>query len=95
LSLLAQVAVVEGEHLVGAGQGGGAVGDHQERRLLVSELRQLSPEFGRWRDGHDVRENRTRLRRFRHPELGEQVMRLIVVRAPEFEPWIVVFHLPA
>lgn len=64
-------------------------------QAMVSELRQLSPEFGRWWDGHDVREHRSRLRRFRHPELGEQVMRLIVVRAPEFEPWIVVFHLPA
>jgi transcriptional regulator with XRE-family HTH domain len=62
---------------------------------MVAELRGRSPEFGRWWDSHDVREHRSRLRRFRHPELGEQVMRLIVVRAPEFEPWIVVFHLPA
>jgi transcriptional regulator with XRE-family HTH domain len=70
--------------------------DYDASRLqaLVSELRQRSPEFGRWWDSHDVREQRSRLRRFRHPELGEQVMRLIVVRAPEFEPWFVAFHLP-
>jgi transcriptional regulator with XRE-family HTH domain len=67
-----------------------------DRRLqaMVGELRELSPEFGPWWDSHDVREHRSRLRRFRHPELGEQVMRLIVVQAPEFEPWIVAFHLP-
>jgi transcriptional regulator with XRE-family HTH domain len=63
-------------------------------RAMNSELRQHSPEFARWWDDHDVSENRSRLRRFRHPELGEQVMRLVVVRAPEFEPWIVAFHLP-
>jgi transcriptional regulator with XRE-family HTH domain len=69
-------------------------GDHR-LQAMVDELRERSPEFGRWWDSHDVREHRSRLRRFRHPELGEQVMRLIVVRAPEFEPWIVVFHFPA
>jgi transcriptional regulator with XRE-family HTH domain len=67
-----------------------------DRRLqaMVAELRETSPEFGPWWDRHDVSEHRSRLRRFRHPELGEQTMRLIVVRAPEFEPWIVAFHLP-
>lgn len=64
-------------------------------QALVEELKQLSPEFARWWDEHDVSENRSRLRRFRHPELGEQVMRLTVVRAAEFEPWIVVLNLPA
>jgi transcriptional regulator with XRE-family HTH domain len=74
-----------------------AAGRDGDARLqaMVTELRERSPEFGRWWDSHDVREHRSRLRRFRHPELGEQVMRLIVVRAPEFEPWIVAFHLPA
>jgi transcriptional regulator with XRE-family HTH domain len=63
-------------------------------QAMVGELRERSPEFGPWWDDHDVREHRSRLRRFRHPELGEQVMRLIVVQAPEFAPWIVAFHLP-
>jgi len=30
-----------------------------------------SPPHGRWWDSHDVREKRSRLRRFRHPEHGE------------------------
>jgi transcriptional regulator with XRE-family HTH domain len=71
------------------------VGGDRRLHAIVSELRQRSPEFGRWWDGHEVSELRSRLRRFRHPELGELAMRLIVVRAPEFEPWIVAFHLPA
>jgi transcriptional regulator with XRE-family HTH domain len=71
------------------------LGDDPRLQAMVAELRERSPEFGGWWDSHDVREHRSRLRRFRHPELGEQVMRLIVVRAPEFEPWIVAFHLPA
>jgi hypothetical protein len=63
-------------------------------RALVEELKQLSPEFGRWWEEHDVSENRSRLRRFRLPDGGVRVMRLIAVRAAEFEPWIVVLHLP-
>jgi hypothetical protein len=70
------------------------VHDNSRLQALVSELRQRSPEFGPWWDGHDVSEQRSRLRWFRHPEGGEQVMRLIVVRAPEFEPWFVAFHIP-
>jgi transcriptional regulator with XRE-family HTH domain len=70
------------------------IDDDSRLQALVSELRQRSPDFGPWWDGHDVSEHRSRLRRFRHPELGEQVMRLIVVQAPEFEPRIVVFHIP-
>jgi transcriptional regulator with XRE-family HTH domain len=63
-------------------------------QALVEEFKQSSPEFGRWWDSHDVREQRSRQRRFRHPEHGEQTMRLIVVRAPEFVPCFVAFHLP-
>jgi transcriptional regulator with XRE-family HTH domain len=69
---------------------------HNSERLqaLVEEFRQSSPKFGPWWDSHDVRENRSRLRRFRLPEGGVQTMRLIVVRAPEFESHIVAFHVP-
>jgi transcriptional regulator with XRE-family HTH domain len=63
-------------------------------QALVEEFSQCSPEFARWWDSHEVRENRSRLRRFRLPQLGERYMRLIVVRAPEFVPFIVAFHLP-
>lgn len=63
-------------------------------RALVDELRASSPDFDRWWDEHDVQEHRSRLRRFRHPEHGELSLRLVVVRAPEFAPCLVVFHLP-
>lgn len=61
---------------------------------LIEELRQSSAEFGRWWDAHDVVEHRSRLRRFRHPQHGAHSLRLVVVRAPEFAPCQVVFHLP-
>lgn len=63
-------------------------------RALVDELRQSSPDFDRWWGEHDVQEHRSRLRRFRHPQHGAQSLRLVVVRAPEFAPCLVVFHLP-
>jgi transcriptional regulator with XRE-family HTH domain len=67
-----------------------------DRRLqaLLEEFRRVSPEFGDWWDGHEVRENRSRLRRFCHPQHGEQTLRLIVVRAPDFAPCLVAFHVP-
>lgn len=62
-------------------------------RLL--EMKQLSPQFAKWWDSHDVREHRTRLRRFRLADGTEQVLRLIVMQSPEFAPSVVVFHVPA
>lgn len=64
-------------------------------RALVAELKQSSPQFHRWWDDHNVQEHRSRLRRFRHPQLGEHSLRLIVVRAPDFAPCLVAFHVPA
>jgi hypothetical protein len=61
---------------------------------LISELTRSSPQFKRWWEEHDIREHRSRLRRFRHPEHGEQTLRLIVVRAPDFAPCAVAFHVP-
>ena len=61
---------------------------------LVEEFKQLSPEFGRWWEGREVQEHRSRIRRFRHPQLGEVTMRLIVVQAADFFPCVVVFHVP-
>ncbi|HEV2780640.1 MAG TPA: helix-turn-helix transcriptional regulator [Actinophytocola sp.] len=70
--------------------------EHTERlRRLVAEFTALSPAFARWWDEHDVRERRTRTRRFRHPELGDLTMRLIVVQAADFAPSVVVFHAPS
>jgi transcriptional regulator with XRE-family HTH domain len=68
-------------------------GDSRLEQLLA-EFRQLSPEFERWWDAHDVREHRSRVRHLLHPKLGAQPMRLIVVQAPDFAPCVVVFHVP-
>jgi len=72
-----------------------ALGPEDERlRRQVAEFRDLSPEFGRWWDGHDVRQTRSRLRRLRHPTLGEQLMRVVSVQAADFAPCMAIFHLP-
>jgi transcriptional regulator with XRE-family HTH domain len=69
--------------------------EHDERlRKLVADFKGLSPDFDRWWDGYDVRELRSRTRRFQHPRLGEQTLRLIVVQAADFAPYLVVFHAP-
>jgi transcriptional regulator with XRE-family HTH domain len=69
-------------------------GDSGRLGELIDEFKQLSPDFGRWWDGYDVQEHRSRTRRFHHPRLGDQIMRLIVVQAPDFAPCVVVFHVP-
>lgn len=61
---------------------------------LITEFKTDSPEFNRWWDGHDVREHRSRLRRFQHPQYGDRTLRLIVVQAQDFAPCIVIFHVP-
>jgi transcriptional regulator with XRE-family HTH domain len=63
-------------------------------RALVEELKRRSPEFAGWWHEHHVLGHGSRLRRFRHPQHGEQTMRLLIMRAPDFAPSIVVFHLP-
>lgn len=70
---------------------------HGDGRLdkLVAEFKELSPEFIRWWDAHDVQEHRSRLRLFNDPRLGRVPMRLIIVQAPDFSPCVVVFHVPA
>lgn len=69
----------------------------EDRRLqqLIDRFRDLSKDFTCWWDDHDVREHRVRTRRFRHPRLGLQSLRLLVLEAPEFSPSVVVFHLPS
>jgi transcriptional regulator with XRE-family HTH domain len=67
-----------------------------DRRLqaLVEELKRSSPEFEGWWHEHHVLGHHSRQRRFHHPQLGEQTLRLLVVRALDFAPAIVVFHVP-
>jgi transcriptional regulator with XRE-family HTH domain len=60
----------------------------------VGEISRLSSEFVDWWDEHNVQENRTRVRGFRHPTLGIQTLRIIPVQAPEFTGSGIVFHVP-
>ncbi|HEU5158526.1 MAG TPA: helix-turn-helix transcriptional regulator [Streptosporangiaceae bacterium] len=64
-------------------------------RRRIAEFTELSPDFVRWWNDRDVQEHRAKVRRFRHPQLGEQVMRIVPVYTPESAPSIIVFHLPA
>lgn len=61
---------------------------------MVTEFKQLSPDFRRWWETRDVQEHRSRIRRFLHPQMGALSMRLIVVQAADFYPCVVVFHVP-
>jgi hypothetical protein len=67
-----------------------------DRRLqdMIAEFRSMSEVFARCWDEHEVKEHRSRCREFRHPRLGLQRMRAIVVESPEFTPSFVVFHVP-
>lgn len=75
---------------------GTAVWGRDERvEAMAADLSSVSPEFEEaWRN-LQVSEHRSRIRLLRHPELGTAGFRLVVVRAPEFEATIVVFHVPA
>lgn len=61
---------------------------------LVAEFSTISPHFERWWNDHDVREHRSRLRRFRHPKMGVQVLRMVVISGPEFAPAGAIVHVP-
>jgi transcriptional regulator with XRE-family HTH domain len=63
-------------------------------RSRIAEISRLSPEFVNWWDEHNVQEHRTRLRRFRHPSLGVQTLRMVPVQAAEFPGTDIVFHVP-
>ena len=75
---------------------GTAVWGRDERvEAMAAELSSASPEFEEAWGNLQVSEHRSRIRLLRHPELGTAGFRLVVVRAPEFDATIVVFHLPA
>lgn len=86
----------EAHDIVARWRAAAVVRGHDERMdKLVAEFRQLSPDFDRWWNAYDVQEHRSRTRHFRHPRLGDQRLRLIIVQAPDFAPCVVVFHVPA
>jgi transcriptional regulator with XRE-family HTH domain len=73
-----------------------ASGAHDDIYLqrLVSEFSELSKDFIDCWDAYTVQEHRSRLWDFRHPQLGMQRIRTIVVTGVEFTPSFVVFHVP-
>ncbi|MER6001645.1 helix-turn-helix transcriptional regulator [Nonomuraea sp. NPDC051941] len=68
---------------------------HDERLTAkIAEFSQLSPLFaGLWRK-HEVQEHRSLTRRFRHPRLGLQTLRMALMITPD-EPLVgLVIHFP-
>ncbi|PRX97103.1 helix-turn-helix transcriptional regulator [Allonocardiopsis opalescens] len=63
-------------------------------RDLIAEFTRLSSDFARWWDGHEVREHRVRIRRFRLPQIGIRSVRLVPLGAPDTLPSGIVLHLP-
>ena len=69
--------------------------DGDERlATMIGDLKLTSPEFATWWEDHDVLGHEGQLRRFNHPDHGERTLRLLITHSPDFEPAIVVFHLP-
>jgi hypothetical protein len=64
------------------------------QQAQVAEFTRLSAEFRTWWGQHRVVEHRSRIRRFRHDQLGQQAMRIIVLHSPEIVPSGVVLHIP-
>jgi transcriptional regulator with XRE-family HTH domain len=68
-------------------------GDERTRELLA-ELARRSPEFGGMWESQEVLEHRSRARRFDHPVLGLQTLRILPVSSMEFPTSAIIFHLP-
>jgi transcriptional regulator with XRE-family HTH domain len=68
-------------------------GDERTRELLA-ELARRSPEFTPMWDSPDVLEHRSRVRRFHHPVLGLQTLRILPVSSMEFPTSAIIFHFP-
>lgn len=61
---------------------------------MVRDLCEVSADFARWWDEHDVVDQEARARTFHHPRLGTRTLQLLVVR-PSISPSVsIVFHLP-
>jgi len=61
----------------------------------IDRMLELSPLFAEWWDEQVVRENRSRVRRFRLPGVGPRALRVLPLQSPEFAPAGIMFHLPA
>ncbi|MGH3980169.1 MAG: helix-turn-helix transcriptional regulator [Pseudonocardiaceae bacterium] len=65
-----------------------------ERRRVISELEQRSPEFRRWWHDHDVHGQYGRTRVLRHPERGPVRLHVAVLHPADDPNVSVAFHLP-
>ncbi|HKS48932.1 MAG TPA: helix-turn-helix transcriptional regulator [Amycolatopsis sp.] len=67
-----------------------------DRRLtcLITELSNVSPEFGAWWPDYPVCSQRPNTWSLRHPTLGVQAMQVVVVRPVWADNFAVVLHLP-
>ncbi len=66
----------------------------ERMKAKIAEFSKISPVFSRlWRE-HDVQEHRTRVRRFHHPTLGMQTLRLAMMLSPDEPTVALVIHYP-
>lgn len=65
-----------------------------ERRQLINELEELSPEFRRWWNDHDVQAQHARSRQLLHPDLGPVKFHLAVLHPADDASVSVAFHFP-
>ncbi|GGM08263.1 helix-turn-helix transcriptional regulator [Nakamurella endophytica] len=68
--------------------------DDDRLRAAVLELRESSPDFVRWWDEQRVLENRSWLRRMRHPVHGRRDFRVTVLRAVDDNSTSYLLHVP-
>ena len=67
---------------------------HPRLEAIIAAADQAHPRFGEWWRDHDVRVQRSRDRRLRHPELGERSWQISALFLADFDNLCVVFHLP-
>jgi transcriptional regulator with XRE-family HTH domain len=67
----------------------------QQLSQLVARCSAVSKQFVEWWNDLDVQETRSRVRRFRHPALGVQTLRLVPLQSVHLVASGIVFHVPA
>ncbi|MEV6605488.1 helix-turn-helix transcriptional regulator [Kutzneria sp. NPDC051319] len=62
---------------------------------IIADLREASPDFNRWWNGHDVVGQRTRTRLLRHPVHGIREWHLVVLYMADNSFDAIIVHVPA
>jgi transcriptional regulator with XRE-family HTH domain len=60
----------------------------------VDEFSRLNPAFAVWWEHHEVLEQQSAIRQFRHGHMGVQTMRIVPLQCPELSPMGIALHLP-